>query len=112
MSVAGTHSYVRALVCTTAGRYKPHTTGRSLARRQRLRTRLAPNSKHKPHKGGAKRSLTNDTTCEVNTHMSLHDDIDGVGVELGGRWPIKKLGLELEERGPQSCTCHLGGGRH
>ena len=42
--------------------------------------------------------------------MSLHDDIDGVGVELGGRWPIKKLGLELEERGPQSCTCHLGRG--
>ena len=48
----------------------------------------------------------------VNIHMSLHDDIDGVGVELGGRWPIKKLGLKLEERGPQSCTCHLGGGRH
>ena len=31
-------------------------------------------------------------------------------LELGGRWPARKSSLELEERGPQSCTCHLGGG--
>ena len=99
-----------ALVCATTVRYKRHITGRSLARTQRLRPRWVPNSQHKAHKGGAKRSLRNDTTrARAHTHV-IADDIDGVGVELGGRWPVRKLGLELEEHGAQSCTCHLGGG--
>ena len=110
LSLCASARHETALVCTTAGRYKLHTTGRSLARRQRLRPIWAPNSKHKPHKGGAKRSLRNDTTrARAHTHV-IADDIDGVGVELGGRWPVRKLGLELEEHGAQSCTCHLGWG--
>ena len=59
-----------ALVCATTVRYKQHTIGRSLARRQRLRPRWVPNSQHKAHKGGAKRSLTNDTTrARKHTHI-------------------------------------------
>ena len=27
-------------------------------------------------------------------------------VALGGRWPARKLGPELEEREPRRCTCH------
>ena len=49
------------------------------------------------------------TRARAHTHV-IADNIDGVGVELGGRWPVRKLGLELEEHGAQSCTCHLGGG--
>ena len=29
--------------------------------------------------------------------MSLRDDVDGVRLELGGRWPARKSSLELEE---------------
>ena len=75
-----------------------------------MRPIWAPNSKHKPHKGGAKRSLRNDTTRAHAHTQVIADDIDGVGVELGGRWPVRKLGLKLEEHGAQSCTCHLGWG--
>ena len=59
----------------------------------------------------AQRSDRSGTTPHARAHTHvIADDIDGVGVELGGRWPVRKLGLELEEHGAQSCTCHLGWG--
>ena len=56
------------------------------------------------------RSLTTQACARAHEHTPLRDDVNGVRLELGGRWPARKSSLELEERGPQSCTCHLGRG--
>ena len=58
-----------ALVCATAARYMRHTTGRRLAQTQRLRTRRAPNSKHKAHRQELRSDLSLTTQqARARTH--------------------------------------------
>ena len=62
-----------ALVCATAERYKQHTIGRSLSRRQRLRPRQAPNSEHKAYKGSeaiGHHNTTQHTRTRARAHVS------------------------------------------
>ena len=66
-----------ALVCATAERYKQHTIGRSLSRRQRLRPRQAPNSEHKAYKGSE----------AIGHHNAKLEIVDGSWPEASGPFP-------------------------
>ena len=115
-TVAGTRSYVRALVARPRSSVRPlrATCGTPPDAGWRRHNDCAQDGRQTQstrRTGAPKRSVTNDTaSARAHTHTSLRDDVDGVGLELGGRWPARKSSSELEEQGPQSCTGHLGRG--
>ena len=115
--LAGTRSYVRALVAQPRSSVRPlrATCGTPPDAGWRRHNDCAQDGRQTQstrRTGAPKRSVTNNDTASgtrAHEHTPLRDDVDGVGLKLGGRWPARKSSLELEERAPHSCTCHLTG---
>ena len=103
--VARPRSSARPQSATSNTAWDRASHGRNNSAQDRRQTPTATHTK-------ATKASIMEGTVRAHTHMHIttRKALQRVVVAFGGRLPAKKLGLEHEGRGPQCCTCHLGGG--